>query len=78
MSVECCIASQPASEKPNGLELDRSTAPAPLARHDVGSGAGGSFSQRFCMERGAGLVRIDAERPVIDQLDALFGTMVHR
>ena len=33
---------------------------------------------RFCMERGAGLVRIDAERPVIDQLDALFGTMVHR
>ncbi len=40
-----------------------------------------AFSQhlaRFCMERGAGLVRLDTRRPVLDQLDALFGTMVHR
>jgi uncharacterized protein (DUF58 family) len=33
---------------------------------------------RFCLAQGAGLVRLDCARPVIDQLDSLFGTMVHR
>ena len=40
-----------------------------------------SFSDRltrFCLARQAGIARIDCDRPVIDQLDTLFGTMAHR